>query len=62
LLVKKEILKSIEQLGDFNDLQKIRPLIAADDWELKIKYMNIERSFLPEKINIESMFERELEI
>jgi hypothetical protein len=65
LLVKKEILKSIEQLGDFNDLQKIRPLIAADDWELKIKYMNIERSFLPEKINLmnlDSMLERELEI
>ena len=65
LLIQKEILSTIEQLGDFNDLQKIRPLIAADEWELKIKYMNIERFFLPEKIeqiNIETMLEKEIEI
>jgi len=65
LLVKKEILKTIEQLGDYNDLQKIRPLIAADEWELKIKYLNIERLFLPEKIgqiHIWSMLEKEIEI
>lgn len=65
LLIKREILKTIEELGDYNDLQKIRPLIAADEWELKIKYLNIERFFLPEKteqINIESMFEKEIEI
>lgn len=65
LLIKKEILKTIEQLGDYNDLQKIRPLIAADEWELKIKYLNIKRFFLPEntqQINMESMLEKELEI
>jgi len=40
-------------------------LIAADDWELKIKYLNIERFFLPEeseRINLASMLEKELEI
>ena len=65
LLIKKEILKTIEQLGDYNDLQKIRPLIAADEWEVKIKYLNIERLFLPEKIgqiHRGSMFEKEIEI
>jgi len=65
LLIKKEILKSIKQLGYYSDLQKIRPLIGADEWELKIKYLNIERYFLPEKreqINIESMLEKEIEI
>lgn len=65
LLIKKEILKTIKQLGNHDDLQRIRPLIAADDWELKIKYLNIERFFLPEKIeqiNIESMREKEIEI
>ena len=65
LLIKKEILKTIEQLGDYNDLQKIRPLIAADEWELKIKHLNIERFFLPEeteRINLESLLEKELEI
>jgi len=65
LSIKKEILKTIEQLGDYNDLQKIRSFIAADEWELKIKYLNIERFFLPEetdRINIGSMLEKELEI
>jgi hypothetical protein len=62
---EQEILKTIKQLGDYNDLQKIRPLIAADEWELKIKYLNIERFFFPEKlgqINMESMLEKEIEI
>jgi len=65
LLIKKEILKTIKQLGDYNDLQKIRPFIGADEWELKIKYLNIERFFFPEKmeqINMESMLEKEMEI
>jgi hypothetical protein len=65
LLIKLEILKTIKQLGDYNDLQKIRPLIAENEWELKIKYLNIERFFLPEKIeqiNIGSTLEKEIEI
>jgi len=65
LLIKEEILKAIKQLGDYNDLQKISPFITADEWEVKIIYLNIERFFLPEKIehiNLKPMLKKEIEI
>ncbi|MCF4102747.1 hypothetical protein L1I30_13800 [Gillisia sp. M10.2A] len=61
--IKKEILRSVEQLGTFDDLKEIKPMLAAQDWELKIKYFNIEKYFFPNKkdeIHMQYLHEQEM--
>lgn len=64
-IIKLEILNSVEQLGNYEDLKKIGDQLATTDWELRIKYHNIELGFLPEKkelIYSQFMLEKRFEI
>lgn len=47
--IKLEILEAVKQLGSYEDLKKIELQIETTDWELRIKYLNIEQGFLPNK-------------
>lgn len=48
-IIKLEILDAVEQIGNYEDLKKVGSQIATTDWELRIKYHNIEQGFLPDK-------------
>jgi len=49
IAIKLKILDAVEKLGDHDDLMKIGDQMATTDWELRIKYHNIELGFLPDK-------------
>ncbi|QEE49787.1 hypothetical protein FUA48_09375 [Flavobacterium alkalisoli] len=44
--IKKEILKLITQIGDFNQLQTLSGLLTGKDEEMKIEYLKAEEHFL----------------
>jgi len=48
-IIKLEILEAVHQIGDYGDLKRIGDQIETSDWELRIKYLNIEQGFLPDK-------------
>jgi len=48
-VIKLEILEAVKQLGSYEELQRIGDQIETTDWELRIKYHNIEQGFLPDK-------------
>lgn len=47
--IKLEILKAVKHLGSYEDLKKIGNQLETTDWELRIKYLNIEQGFVPDK-------------
>lgn len=64
-IIKLEILDAVEQIGNYADLQRVGEQIDTTDWELRIKYHNIEQGFLPEKkelIYSQFMLEKRFEI
>jgi hypothetical protein len=48
-ILKLEILDAIKAQGIYEDLQKIGEQILPTDWEFRIKYLNIEQGFAPDK-------------
>lgn len=48
-ILKLEILDAVKALGSYKDLQIIGEQIQPGDWEFRIKYLNIEQVFLPDK-------------
>ncbi len=48
-LIKLQVLEAVKQLGSYEDLKRIGDQIETTDWELRIKYLNIEQDFLPDK-------------
>ncbi len=48
-LIKLEILEAVNKLGSHEELKRIGDQINTTDWELRIKYLNIEQGFLPDK-------------
>ncbi len=48
-LIKLEILDAVKQIGSHEDLKRIGDQIETTNWELRIKYLNIEQGFLPDK-------------
>lgn len=64
-VIKLEILNTVKQIGTYADLKRIGDQIANTDWELRIKYHNIEIGFLPDKkelIYSQFMLEKRFEI
>jgi len=63
--IKLKILDAVEQIGDYEDLKRVGEQIKPTEWELRIKYHNIEQGFLPEKkelIYSQFMLEKRSEI
>ena len=48
-ILKLEILDAIKEQGSYEDLQEIGEQILSTDWEFRIKYLNIEQGFAPDK-------------
>jgi len=48
-IIKLEILEAVRKLGSYDDLKKVGSQLEKTDWELRIKYLNIEQGFLPDK-------------
>ena len=48
-IIKLEILDAIKEQGSYQDLQEIGEQILPGDWEFRIKYLNIEQGFAPDK-------------
>ncbi|RKS50518.1 hypothetical protein BC962_2288 [Gillisia mitskevichiae] len=64
-IIKLQILEAVKQLGSYEDLKRVGAQLAPIDWELRIKYHNIEQGFLPEKkelIYSQFMLEKRFEI
>lgn len=64
-IVQLEILEAVKKLGTHEDLKKIGLQIRTTDWELRIKYLNIEQGFLPNKkehIYSQFMLEKQIAI
>ncbi len=48
-ILKLEVLDAIKEQGSYDDLKKIGEQILPTDWEFRIKYLNIEQGFAPDK-------------
>ena len=47
--LKLQIMEAVAELGSYEDLQKLEAQLHRTDWEFRIKYLNIEQGFLPDK-------------